>query len=103
MFNIIRNNVMMNSVASERMLATDTSVACYWVTNPSNTFTENAAAGSQFYGAWYEIMSESAGASDGMHLCPPNLQLSLSSKITVHSSQRYGLRTFGVFATTIPC
>lgn len=44
---------MMNSITSELMLSTDTSTASYWVTNPTNTFINNVAAGSQFYGIWY--------------------------------------------------
>jgi hypothetical protein len=103
MFNIIRGNLMMESRASELMLTTDVSAANYWVTNPSNTFENNVAAGSDFYGVWYEIMKKSSGAAVGLKLCPQNMMLSASRNIISHSSLRYGLRTFDLYATTVPC
>lgn len=85
------------------MLATDTSTANYWITNPTNTFEDNVAAGSEFYGIWYEIMHGSSGASVGLDFCPPGMQLSASRNIISHSSLRFGLRTFDLFATKFPC
>jgi len=37
------------------MLQTDVSVASFWITNPTNYVRYNHAAGSGFYGLWYEI------------------------------------------------
>ena len=34
-------------------IQTDITVANFWVTNPTNTFRGNHAAGSDFYGLWY--------------------------------------------------
>ncbi len=53
--NVIRYNLAISSRAVTNMLQTDTSVASFWVTNPTNDFYGNRAAGSDFYGIWYEI------------------------------------------------
>ena len=53
--NIIRYNLAISSIATSRMMATDTSVASFWITNPSNDVYGNHAAGSEFYGMWYEL------------------------------------------------
>lgn len=45
------------------MLQTDISVASFWVTNPTNTLRFNHAAGSDFYGMWYEIKANPDGPS----------------------------------------
>lgn len=46
---------MISSIVSLTMLQSDITVASYWVTNPYNTVRRNRAAGSDFYGFWYEI------------------------------------------------
>jgi hypothetical protein len=51
--NVIRNNLAIGSLVASNMLQTDTSVASFWVTNPTNNFYGNRAAGSDFYGIWY--------------------------------------------------
>jgi len=51
--NIIQDNLMINSIASQTLLQSDTSVASYWITNPYNTVIRNHAAGGDFYGIWY--------------------------------------------------
>ena len=51
--NIIRHNLAISSLTVTNMLQSDITVASYWVTNPSNDFYGNVAAGSDFYGIWY--------------------------------------------------
>lgn len=51
--NTLRYNLAIGSLVASNMLQTDTSVASFWVTNPSNNFYGNHAAGSDFYGIWY--------------------------------------------------
>lgn len=45
------------------MLQTDVTVASYWLTHPKNTVRHNRAAGSFFYGFWYEIKEHPDGPS----------------------------------------
>ena len=51
--NTIRYNLAISSLAASNMLQTDTSVASFWITNPTNDFYGNHAAGGDFYGIWY--------------------------------------------------
>jgi len=51
--NLIKHNLAIGSIAATNMLQTDTSVASFWITNPSNDVVDNHAAGSDFYGIWY--------------------------------------------------
>ena len=44
--NTIKGNLAILSRAVSNMLSTDTSVASYWITNPANYVSGNAAAGS---------------------------------------------------------
>ena len=43
--NVIQDNLMMTSIASHTLLQSDTSVASYWITNPTNIVRRNHAAG----------------------------------------------------------
>ena len=51
--NVIEYNLAIKSNAADNMLATDTSVASFWVTNPKNHLRFNHAAGGDFYAFWY--------------------------------------------------
>ena len=52
------------------MLQTDITVASYWITNPNNFLYRNRAAGSDFYGFWYEIKVNPDGPSATSDICP---------------------------------
>lgn len=52
------------------MMQTDISVASYWITNPTNNVRFNHAAGSDFYGFWYEIKPNPDGPSASPDVCP---------------------------------
>lgn len=51
--NVLRNNLAISSLTVTNMLQTDISVASFWITNPTNDFYGNRAAGGDFYGIWY--------------------------------------------------
>lgn len=51
--NLIQDNLAIGSLESWTMLQTDISVASFWITNPTNTFRNNRAAGGDFYGFWF--------------------------------------------------
>lgn len=74
-YNLIQYNLMVSSLQVFNMLQTDISVASYWITNPLNTVRFNRAAGSDFYGLWYEIKKNPDGASATTDICPTGLPL----------------------------
>lgn len=51
--NVIQYNLAIGSLSVSTMLQTDISVASFWITNPTNDFRYNHAAGGDFYGLWY--------------------------------------------------
>jgi hypothetical protein len=85
------------------MLQTDISVASFWVTHPSNNFRYNHAAGSDFYGFWYEIKPKPDGPSASNDVCPMGNPLGESKHNVAHSNTRFGLRIFKLAPRTYPC
>jgi hypothetical protein len=101
--NVIRYNLAISSLQTTKMLQTDTSVASFWVTNPTNDFYGNNAAGSDFYGIWYEIKANPDGPSATNDVCPIGNPLGNVYNNTAHSNKRFGLRIFQQFARKYPC
>lgn len=73
--NVIQDNLMISSINSLTLLQSDISVASYWITNPYNTVRRNHAAGSDFYGFWYEIKEHPDGPSATSDICPMGMPL----------------------------
>jgi hypothetical protein len=101
--NTIRNNLAVSSLATTRMLQTDASVASFWVTNPTNDLYGNHAAGSDFYGIWYEIKPTPDGPSATMDVCPEGNPLGTVTNNVAHSNTRFGLRIFVLYSRLYPC
>jgi hypothetical protein len=53
--NVIEHNLVMQTRASASLLKTDVTPASFWMTNPSNYWIDNAAAGSERYGFWVQV------------------------------------------------
>ncbi len=85
------------------MLQTDTSVASFWITNPTNDVYGNRAAGGDFYGFWYEIKEHPDGPSATNDVCPPGNPLGYVANNVAHSYIRFGLRIFKLFSRKYPC
>ena len=85
------------------MMQTDTSVASFWVTNPTNDLVDNHAAGSDFYGIWYEIKPRPDGPSATMDVCPMGNPLGNVTNNVAHSNVRFGLRIFTLAPRLYPC
>ena len=85
------------------MLQTDTSVASYWITNPTNDVYSNVAAGGDFYGFWYQIKPNPDGPSATMDVCPIGNPLGSVYNNTAHSNTRFGLRLFHLYSRRFPC
>jgi len=101
--NVIRYNLAISSLQCTNMLQTDTSVASFWITNPTNDFYGNNAAGSDFYGIWYEIKANPDGPSATNDVCPIGNPLGSVYNNTAHSNLFFGLRIFQFFARQYPC
>jgi len=85
------------------MMQTDTSVASFWITNPSNDVYNNHAAGSDFYGFWYEVHENPNGPSATNDVCPQGNPLGLVANNVAHSNRRFGLRLFHLYSRKYPC
>ena len=53
--NTIRYNIGLSIKTSSSLLNIDITPATYWITNPSNTLSYNAAAGGSYIGFWYHF------------------------------------------------
>jgi hypothetical protein len=63
----------------------------------------NHAAGSDFYGFWYEIKAIPTGPSATSLVCPIGMPLGLFDSNVAHSNVRFGLRFFNYAPCTYPC
>ena len=79
------------------------SVASFWITNPTNDVMGNHAAGSDFYGFWYQIKKHPDGPSATMDVCPMGNPLGNVYNNTAHSNIRFGLRIFILISRMYPC
>lgn len=53
--NIIKDNLVINTLESWSLLNTDQTPASFWITHPDNQFIGNHAAGSNRYGFWFDL------------------------------------------------
>ena len=109
--NVITGNLAVLTQASNALLNTDQTPASFWLVNPDNTVTDNAAAGSSNYGFWYKPEVEVTGASEGSPaadgVCPQGTPLGTFDNNVAHSNGRYGLRIYdnqdGWYPRRHPC
>ena len=92
--NLIDRNLVVDTRASDSLLNTDATPACFWITNPDNIFTNNHAAGSERYGYWFDLQKHATGPSEDFNVCPENTKLGEFRDNVAHSNGRYGLRIF---------
>lgn len=81
------------------MLQTDITVSNFWITHPLNYIEGNHAAGSDFYGMWWEIKPRPDGPSVTDDVCPRGdlfgtLTSSAKHWNVGHACKRFGLRLF---------
>lgn len=84
--NYIEDNLMISALQSFSMLQTDITPANFWITNPLNHLTGNHAAGSDFYGMWYELKEHPDGPSATTDICPQGMPLGTFSNNVGHSN-----------------
>lgn len=102
--NRIEYNLVIKTEPSFSLLNTDSTPACYWITNPDNIFVGNVCAGSEHYGFWFDLVNNPTGPSATSSRCPINEKLGEFRDNVAHSTQNYGLRVFhGHSPRTFPC
>jgi len=92
--NLIVNNLVVDTRASDSLLNTDQTPGSFWITHPDNIFRGNHAAGSDRYGYWFDLQVHSTGPSLDVNICPENSKLGEFRDNVAHSNGRYGLRIF---------
>jgi len=77
---------------------TDNSPATFWITNPSNSFSGNVAAGSEGSGYWFEmrtaVRGPSAMTAEAEGMKPHLMDLRLFDGNSAHSNYETGLKTY---------
>lgn len=101
--NFINHNLIVSAREAFFMLQTDITVACYWLTNPSNIVTNNRCAGGDFYGFWYELVEHPDGPSATEDVCPQGMAIEKFDNNKAHSMGRFGLRLFYLVNKKNPC
>ncbi len=89
---------------SNSLLNTDQSPGGFWITHPDNIVRNNAIAGTDAYGYWFDMKPHSTGPSFDINVCPVYSKLGEFYNNTAHSAHKYGLRIFhALIPRTNPC
>jgi hypothetical protein len=95
--NRIINNLGLVTRSSSSLLNADYHPATFWITNPSNFFEGNHAAGSHNYGFWMDLPPAPTGLNLGVAGCPRDMPLGSFKNNWSHSNGQYGIRIFPEF------
>lgn len=85
------------------MLYTDLAPASFMITNPTNEVVGNRAAGSDFYGIWYDLAAKVTGSTAQNDICPEGFPLGTVSGNVVHSNKYIGMRIRRLLPRLYPC
>lgn len=90
-YNIIRNNLVVQNLATTSNLNSDLTPACFWLAGPMNYLDDNAAAGSHNFGIWYAPFDPtSTGPSYSPTICPFGQALGSCNNNVAHSNLWHG-------------
>lgn len=90
--NLYDHNLAIYIKKSDSLLNTDQSPGGFWITHPDNYVRNNAVAGSDAYGYWYDMQEHSIGPSYDPNICPEFERLGEFTSNTAHTIKKYGLR-----------
>jgi hypothetical protein len=97
-------NLSVLTRASNTFLNTDQTPGAWWITIADNILINNAVAGSDAYGYWYDMQETGMGANFDPNICPEFIKLGEFRNNTVHGVRKYGLRIFhALVPRTYPC
>jgi len=77
--------------ATERLLASDSRPATFWITNPDNVVRGNVAAGSNGFGFWFALPEHPTGMSTTTSVWPRHTALREFSGNVAHSNRNGAL------------
>jgi hypothetical protein len=101
--NTLDGNIGINTRMIWTLSNKDVTSATFWVTHPDNIVKNNAAAGGQWYGFWYELMPHPEGPTTDSSLCPDQSPMGLFKNNTAHTYLKFGLRIKKHSPVTNPC
>ena len=102
--NYIYKNLITKTMRSMSLLNTDQTPGNVWLTHPNNIFIDNAAAGSDRYGYWFDLQEHAMGPSADDTICPEYEKVGEFRGNSAHSNGRYGLRLFhNMIPRKYPC
>ncbi len=101
--NVLEGNIGINTRMIWSLSNKDVTAATYWVTHPDNIVRNNAAAGGQWYGFWYELMEHPEGPTTDVTICPDQSILGQFDNNTAHSYLKFGLRIKKHAPVQYPC
>jgi hypothetical protein len=87
----------MGTKKSWSLLNSDQTPASFWITHPDNNLEGNHAAGSDYYGFWYNLVLTTMGPSAYQGGCPENHKLGKFVNNTGHSNGEHGLNIYNKF------
>ncbi len=100
--NVLRGNLGFSTKqpdTAQRLLPTDQDPATFWITNPSNTFENNVAAGSDSFGFWIALPEKATGPSATdprfTSIRPSRTALGVFKNNLAHSNENTGLNVDG--------
>lgn len=92
--NILENNLGIGvrlPAPGKAVTAGDVRPAVFWVANPNNILRGNVAAGSAYYGFWYDLPLRPTGAATESKLRPRRTPLGIFDGNTAHTCDHDGL------------
>jgi len=102
--NYYDHNLAIQVKRSNSLLNTDQSPGGFWITHPDNNFVNNAIAGSDAYGFWFDMQDNAMGPSFDLNVCPVFTKLGEFRDNSAHSTHKYGLRIHhALIPRTYPC
>lgn len=90
--NLFDHNLAIDIRKSSSLLNTDQTPGGFWITHPDNYVRNNAIAGSDAYGYWYDMQETSTGPSFDPNVCPEYSKLGEFRDNSAHTVKKYGLR-----------
>ncbi|WAR05669.1 PKHL1-like protein [Mya arenaria] len=99
--NHYRGNLVMFVIASSSLLNDDITPACYWVTNPNNSYVDNVCAGGTHFAFWFRFHEHPEGPSATTSYWIRLVPLLKFENNSAHSFSWFGIWIFPDYYPTI--